>query len=83
MRFDTTSIQREENSQGARVGQQPSVYDSSAGENAVYVDFELPEHYTSDLVYEIGKMVGVNLRDNDIVNYTGQEMQARKQAETY
>lgn len=71
------------NSQGARVGQQPSVYDSSAGENAVYVDFELPEHYTSDLVYEIGKMVGVNLRDNDIVNYTGQEMQARKQAETY
>jgi len=47
------------------------------------IDFELPEHYTSDLVYEIGKMVGLNLRDNDIVNYTGQEMQARKQAETY
>lgn len=67
---------------GARVGQQPSVYDSSLP-NSVVVDFELPDHYTSDLVYEIGKMVGVNLRDNDIVNYTGQEMQARKQAETY
>ena len=46
-------------------------------------DFELPEHYVSDLVYEIGKMIGVNLRDTDIVNYTGQEMTARKQAETY
>jgi len=58
------------------------VYDSSSGSPAV-IDFELPEHYTSDLVYEIGKMVGVNLRDTDIVNYTGQEMQARKQSETY
>ena len=46
-------------------------------------DFELPEHYTSDLVYEIGKMIGLNLRDTDIVNYTSQEMQTRKQAETY
>ena len=47
------------------------------------IDFELPEHYVSDLVYEIGKMIGVNLRDTDIVNYTGTEMTARKQAETY
>jgi hypothetical protein len=46
-------------------------------------DFEIPEHYTSDLVYEIGKMIGLNLRDTDIVNYTSQEMQTRKQAETY
>jgi len=46
-------------------------------------NFELPEHYTSDLVYEIGKMIGLNLRDTDIVNYTSQEMQTRKQAETY
>ena len=46
-------------------------------------NFELPEHYTSDLVYEIGKMIGLNLRDADIVNYTGQEMVARKQAETF
>ena len=47
------------------------------------IDFDLPEHYVSDLVYEIGKMIGVNLRDTDIVNYTGTEMTARKQAETY
>ena len=52
-------------------------------EGGTSTDFELPEHYVSDLVYEIGKMIGVNLRDTDIVNYTGQEMTARKQAETY
>ena len=63
------------NADGTRSTSQPNV--------TTPVDFELPEHYTSDLVYEIGKMVGLNLRDNDIVNYTGQEMQARKQAETY
>jgi hypothetical protein len=67
---------------GARVGQQPSVYDSSSV-SPVVIDFELPEHYTSDLVYEIGKMVGVNLRDKDIVNYTGQEIQAIKKSETF
>ena len=47
------------------------------------VDFELPDHYVSDLVYEIGKMIGLNLRDEQIVAYTGQEMQTRKQAETF
>jgi hypothetical protein len=47
------------------------------------VDFDLPSHYTSDLVYEIGKMIGLNLRDQQIVAYTGQEMQTRKQAETF
>ena len=52
-------------------------------EGGTSTDFELPEHYVSDLVYEIGKMIGVNLRDTDIVNYTGTEMTARKQAETY
>ena len=51
--------------------------------NGTRYDFELPEHYTSDLVYEIGKMIGLNLRDSDIVTYTGQEMMARKQAETF
>ena len=60
---------------GTRSDSPPSITDP--------IDFELPEHYTSDLVYEIGKMVGLNLRDSDIVTYTGQEMQTRKQAETF
>jgi len=66
------------NSDGTRSTSQPT-YTVTGNQ----IDFELPEHYISDLVYEIGKMIGVNLRDTDIVNYTGQEMTARKQAETY
>ena len=66
------------NSTGVRTSSSPTY-----AEGGTSIDFELPEHYTSDLVYEIGKMIGVNLRDNDIVNYTGQEMLSRKQAEAY
>jgi hypothetical protein len=47
------------------------------------IDFELPEHYTADLIYEIAKMIGVNLRDNDIVAYGNTEVATRKQAETF
>jgi len=64
---------------GARTTDMPSVNASGVG----LVDFDLPSHYTSDLVYEIGKMIGLNLRDQQIVAYTGQEMQTRKQAETF
>ena len=46
------------------------------------VDFDLPAHYASDLIYEICRLVGVNLRDSDVIAYTGQEMATRKQAET-
>lgn len=63
---------------GVRNSSTPTYVASGTSNN-----FELPEHYTSDLVYEIGKMIGLNLRDADIVNYTGQEMTTRKQAETY
>lgn len=33
------------------------------------VDFELPEHYFVDLVVEIAQLIGINLRDADVVNY--------------
>jgi hypothetical protein len=49
----------------------------------VSIDFELPEHYTADLVYEIGRMVGLNLRDKDVTAYAGTEHAAKKQAQTY
>ena len=39
------------------------------------VDFELPKHYYVDLVVEIAKMIGVNLRDADVVNYATAEKQ--------
>lgn len=36
-------------------------------------DFELPKHYESELVVEIGEMMGVNLRDQFVVNYAASE----------
>jgi hypothetical protein len=64
------------NSNGERLPNPPLYSNTAASQR----DFELPEHYASDLIYEIGKMIGLNL---NIVNYTGQEMQTRKQAETF
>ncbi len=33
------------------------------------IDFELPEHYFVDLVVEVAQLIGVNLRDADVVSY--------------
>ena len=60
-------------------GSQPTYYDGTTAD----IDFELREHYTADLVYEIARMVGINLRDADVVTYASQEMATKKQAETY
>ena len=46
---------------------------------ATSVDFELPDHYVPQLVLEIGKMIGVNLRDQDVLAYTTGESQQQKQ----
>lgn len=43
------------------------------------VDFELPDHYVPQLVLEIGKMIGINLRDQDVFAYTSGEEQKQKQ----
>jgi hypothetical protein len=37
------------------------------------VDFELPEHYTPQLVMELAKMIGVNIKDSDIFSYASSE----------
>lgn len=37
------------------------------------VDFELPDHYVPDLVSEVAKMIGVNLRQEDIYQYANAE----------
>ena len=39
------------------------------------VDFELPEHYTSELVEEIAGLVGVHLRDKDVFTYSATQAQ--------
>lgn len=43
------------------------------------IDFELPDHYVPQLILEIGKMVGINLRDQDVFAYTSGEEQKQKQ----
>ena len=42
------------------------------------VDFELPDHYEAELVVEMAKLIGVNLRDADVFNYANTEQQQRK-----
>lgn len=37
------------------------------------VDFELPEHYFTELVVEILGLVGINLRDSDVYSYGSSE----------
>jgi hypothetical protein len=36
-------------------------------------DFELPERYEGDLILEICKMAGVNLRDSEVINYVSSQ----------
>tara|TARA_R110000796_G_scaffold147770_3_gene264610 strand:+ start:472 stop:1206 length:735 start_codon:yes stop_codon:yes gene_type:complete len=45
---------------------------------AASVDFELPEHYTSDLVIEMAKLIGVNLRDRDVYAYATAEQPVKR-----
>lgn len=37
-------------------------------------NFILPEHYTSDLIYEIARMVGIRIREKDLIAYTTQKL---------
>ena len=65
-------------STGARTASQPRFGYTVVAGKEVYsaansVDFELPEHYFADIVVEIAKMIGVNLRDADVYNYATSE----------
>jgi hypothetical protein len=72
-------------STGARSALSPRYNATSLGaSNEVFdpntsIDFELPDHYVPTLVLEIGKMIGINLRDNDVFAYTSGEEQKQKQ----
>jgi len=41
-------------------------------------DFELPDHYVPELVIEMAKMIGVNLRDSDVYAYAAQGKQSNQ-----
>lgn len=72
-------------STGARTALSPRYNATNLGASnevfnvATSVDFELPDHYVPQLVVEIGKMIGLNLRDQDVVAYTNGEEQKQKQ----
>lgn len=53
---------------GYTVVSNKEVYDA-----ATSVDFELPEHYTPQLIMELAKMIGVNIKDSDIFSYASSE----------
>ena len=57
---------------------------SLGGSNEVFdpttsVDFELPEHYIPEIIIEIGKMVGISLKDQEVYSYSSTESQKPKQ----
>lgn len=64
---------------GNRVALQPKFgYTTSTSGQEVYdvdnsVDFELPNHYVPELVLEISKMVGINLRESEVYSYAQNE----------
>jgi len=65
-------------STGARTASQPRFGYTVVAGKEVYsaansVDFELPEHYFAELVIEMAKLVGVNLRDQDVYAYAQEE----------
>tara|TARA_R110001599_G_scaffold150627_2_gene334690 strand:+ start:223 stop:981 length:759 start_codon:yes stop_codon:yes gene_type:complete len=46
-------------------------------------NFELPRHYESELVVEIGAMMGVNLRDQIVMNYATTEQAANNSQQSF
>ena len=63
---------------GTAVGSTIDSFDASASR-----DFELPEHYTMDLVREIGSLAGLNLRDQEVQVYQEKEQLERKSEQTF
>ena len=56
---------------------------TSAIDSENSINFELPEHYTMDLVIEIASLIGVNLRDADVVAYSDREQAERKTEQSF
>lgn len=68
------------NTEGYRVASQPRFGYTVVAGKEIYsatnsIDFELPEHYFADLVVEMAKLIGVNLRDQDVYTYGKSEEQ--------
>ncbi len=67
---------------GARTASLPKFGFTVANNKETYnaatsVDFELPEHYVPQIVEEMARLIGVNLRDANIYNYGQQQAQQK------
>ena len=63
---------------GARVAATPRFGYTVVSGKEVYsaansVDFEVPDHYIPKLIMELGKMIGINLRDEAVMAYGAQQ----------
>lgn len=56
------------NGLGSSTNQNVEVFDPAST-----IDFMLPEHFSSELVYEIAKMVGISINDGGMVQVASQE----------
>ena len=67
----------------------PPTYAIVAGSNVDQNDpnsnrhFELPEHYTMDLVIELASLIGVNLRDQEVQVFAEKEQLERKNEQSF
>jgi hypothetical protein len=64
---------------GVRVAAPPIISFAANGnlDTTNYRDFELPNHYESDLIVRIATMIGLSLRDGDVTAFTASEAQNR------
>ena len=78
--FDTDGTTRSDNPPtfGIAAGSTTDQYDANNS-----FDFELPEHYTMDLVREIASLIGVNLRDGDVATFAEKEQLERKTEQSF
>lgn len=88
VRFRYYKIPQSFTTAGVRSSSPPTYGVAVFGDTDVYnadnsFDFELPEHYTMELVTEIAALIGVNLRDKDVVDYATSEKTTKKSEHSF
>jgi hypothetical protein len=73
---------------GARSPNQPNYAVTAINGNDTFdtansIDFELPDHYLSDLVYEVAQLAGLSIRDNNVINLMQQEEAENQRDRTF
>jgi len=56
---------------------------SSVFDPTTSVDFQLPKHYSKEIILEIAEMAGMNLRDQNVIAYASGEAQQKQAEQSY